>query len=189
MCLKKVYQADIALSTMAWYGFKMAHLIIMCGLQGTGKTTVGKKIAKELGAVMLRTDLIRREITNMPLYTEESRRAAYTIMFARAQKKLAQGKDVLLDATFSKKEHRVHARKIAYAAKAKFTLVWVICSEEIVRERLEARVGDASDAGFAQYLEAKSYFESPEEENPVLLDTTKNWSHVLGQFISAIREK
>ncbi|MGC8577553.1 MAG: AAA family ATPase [Thermoproteota archaeon] len=37
-------------------------LIVMCGLPATGKTTVAEALAKVIKAVILRTDLIRREI-------------------------------------------------------------------------------------------------------------------------------
>ena len=37
-------------------------LIIVCGLPGTGKSTVAKHLSSDLGGEILRTDIIRREL-------------------------------------------------------------------------------------------------------------------------------
>ena len=52
-------------------------LIIVCGLQGTGKTTVAKKIAEKINAVILRSDVLRMEILKDPKYTEEEKQKIY----------------------------------------------------------------------------------------------------------------
>jgi len=35
-------------------------LIIVCGLPGTGKTSLARKIAEKIYAVLLRTDVVRK---------------------------------------------------------------------------------------------------------------------------------
>lgn len=37
-------------------------LIIVCGLPGTGKSTLAKHLSSDLGGEVLRTDIIRREL-------------------------------------------------------------------------------------------------------------------------------
>ncbi|MGQ9631192.1 MAG: AAA family ATPase [bacterium] len=138
-----------------WWGHL---LVIVCGLQGVGKTTVAKKIAENINAVLLRTDVIRGELFETPRYTEEEKQKVYEEMFSRARKSLREGRDVVLDATFIKKENRDRARKIAKEEKADFKIVEVVCSEDIVKKRIEERFGDESEAKFEHFLKYKNSF-------------------------------
>jgi predicted kinase len=60
-------------------------LFVVCGLQGTGKTAVSRLISWKTGAVLLRTDVIRRELFEKPTYSEEEKNRVYEEMFARDQ--------------------------------------------------------------------------------------------------------
>ena len=166
----------------------MANCIVVCGLQGTGKSTVGLYIAERIGARVFRSDEIRKEQTATPSYSQEARDAVYGVMMERAEEVLRSGRDVILDATFARLVHREQARTIAQTTSAKLTLLYIVCSEEVIEERLNERVSDASDAKFAQYLTEKKRFESPEEnESHVIIDTSQEWSTLVSRVISQIR--
>src|SRR5437667_5801 len=45
-----------------------AMLILVCGLQGAGKTTVAKRIATIISALILRTDVIRKQLWELRRY-------------------------------------------------------------------------------------------------------------------------
>lgn len=144
-------------------------MIIVCGLQGTGKTTVAKRIAAKIGAVSLRTDAIRKELKEVPQYTEQEMQDVYDEMFSRAQKLLLKNRNVILDATFTKKRNRDQAKKIAEEAKTDFKIVKVVCSrDDIIRKRIRERSGDASEAGVEIFERNKSLFEPIVEEHIVI---------------------
>jgi predicted kinase len=147
-------------------------LIIVCGLQGTGKTVVATKIAEKTDAVLLRTDVIRKELFPHPTYGKEEIESIYDEMFGRAKKLLVDERTVILDATFAEKHNRHRAKKIADEAGSQFKMVEVICpDEEIIRERLKKRTEDESDAQYEQYLNYKKIFE-PITGKHIIIDNT-----------------
>lgn len=146
-------------------------LVIVCGLPGTGKTTVAQDVADRLDAVLLRTDVVRKEVFDRVVYTEEQMDATYREMFSRAEKLLRRGKPVVLDATFRKKDSRKLAQDLAQKLDVKFGLLKVECSDEVVRERIEARQDDESDADFETYRQFQKEVE-PFELDHVRIDNS-----------------
>lgn len=140
--------------------YKLAgNLTIVCGLQGTGKTTVAKRISEGMDAVLMRTDVLRKELKIFK-YSEEDKQKVYDEMFSRVQKLLQENKNVVLDATFIKQKNRDRAQQIAEEVNAGFKVVEVVCSDNVVKRRIEKRTGDESEAGFKQYLISRKSFET-----------------------------
>jgi predicted kinase len=156
------------------------NLIIVCGLQGTGKTTVATKISQKLRAELLRTDVIRKDL-NLSQYTEEAKQRVYDEMISRTRGLLQGDKNVVLDATFIKQKNRNQAQQVALETNADFQIVQVISSDEVVKQRLEERVGDASEAGFEQYLSARKSFE-PIPGRHITIDNSRSLDETLHQL-------
>ena len=146
-------------------------LVIVCGLQGVGKTVVAKKLVKKINGVLLRTDVVRKELFKNSEYTEEEKQKVYKEIFNKAKRLLQEGKDVVLDATFAKKELRIRAEEIAKDFNFDFKVVKVLCEESIVKKRIEKRTNDESEARFKHYLEYKKLFE-PIEGNYIIIDNS-----------------
>jgi hypothetical protein len=145
-------------------------LLIVCGLPGAGKTVVAKKIAKKIGAVLLRTDVIRKKIIKKPTYSKEEKLRVYDNMFSVARKLLQNREAVILDATFAEKSNRQQAKKIAKETGLEFEIIEVKCSsEKIIKERLQKRFKDESDAKYEHYLKYKKIFE-PITEKHIIID-------------------
>jgi predicted kinase len=138
-------------------------LIILTGLVGTGKSTVGKMIAKRIGAVMLSTDVIRRELFPKRTYSKEESRRTYEEMLERAAKLLSKNKSVILDATFSKEDYRNEAKDIARKTKSGWQVVELTCDPKVIRERFSARkkTSDPSEATYLIYLRMRKWYERP----------------------------
>lgn len=134
-------------------------LIIVCGLQGSGKTIVARRISEKSDAVLLRTDVIRKELLQDITYNGTEMQNIYGEMFLRAEKLLQDGNNVVLDATFTKESNRMSAKNLAEKIKTGFKIVEVICDENVVGQRLKGRSGDESDAGLDVYLKYKSFYE------------------------------
>ena len=133
--------------------------VVVCGLPGTGKTTVAGLVADRLDAPLVRTDVVRREVTPDPEYTPAERRRVYAAAFERAGNRLDGTGDVVLDGTFDATDLRRRALELAETHGSIFRLVKVECAPAVVRERIDDRSGDASDADAAVYEHFRETFE------------------------------
>lgn len=148
-------------------------LVLISGLPATGKSTVARMIAREINARVLRTDEIRKAIIKKPEYSEREKDIVYSAMLLIADELLKNNINVVLDATFYKKELRERAKKIAKRNKKKFLIVETVCNEKVVKERMRKRkknLKSVSDADFDVYKKIKKEFEEIEEEH-VVVDT------------------
>ncbi|WP_232686432.1 AAA family ATPase [Halobacterium zhouii] len=136
------------------------HLVVVCGLPGAGKTTVSEYVAERLDGQLYRTDVIRKELFQDPEYTPEEREAVYAELHRRAKATLDAGRSVVLDGTFKLREHRGESRRAAQAIGVPLALVQVVCAEDVVRDRIRARSGDASDADFEIHRQYQREFEA-----------------------------
>lgn len=137
------------------------RLIVVCGLPGTGKTTVANEIASRLDGTVIRTDVVRKELYPDPEYTAAETRATYDELFSRAGATLERDGTAVLDGTFRRAELRERARAVAEERRAAFDLVRVECDEDVVRDRIAEREGDASDADYSVYELLEAEFEPP----------------------------
>jgi hypothetical protein len=136
-----------------------------------GKTTVSGAVANRLGAVRLRTDVVRKELYDDPTYESAETDAVYDAVFERARETLEAGESVVLDATFRERARRERARSLAADVGVEHRLVHVTCDDAVVRERIAAREGDASDADVAVYERLRAEFEAFESP-PTVVDNS-----------------
>ncbi|HEY8491806.1 MAG TPA: AAA family ATPase, partial [Dehalococcoidia bacterium] len=164
-------------------------LLVTCGLVGTGKSTLAAAVAEPLGALLVRSDVVRKELAGLPpragepvpwgrgLYGPELTERTYAQMLARAGAALAAGRPAVLDATFSQPDQRAAARALAARHGVPFLCVHATLAEAEVRRRLEARAADpanVSDARWETYLAQRERFRPPVELAPqevVTVDT------------------
>lgn len=164
-------------------------LVVVCGLSGTGKSTVAIGLQSRTGFVHLSSDVIRKQLAGLPpearpaveyamdIYTPAYSARTYREMFNRAAAALAGGRGVILDATFQGREQRKTARQLARDAQVPILFVECTCGEDLIRQRLGergARGTDASDATWNVYVEQRERYESftPREQRDHLrLDT------------------
>ena len=164
-------------------------LILMAGFTGTGKTVRANALALRIGADIIRTDVLRKELLRIPpeekrpeafgtgIYADGVTRNTYYRALELAAQKLAEGSSVIIDATFGNRGERQKALKLAEMLEADFFVIECICPEDIVRERLDLRTSDtkeASDGRWEIYLRQKETFdritEMPESSH-IVLDT------------------
>ncbi len=150
-------------------------LIIIAGLPATGKSTLAKKLAEKINAVVLNTDVIRKEMLPKPKYTEEEKRLIYNVLFLLTKYLLMNNINVILDGTFYKRSIRRKAYEIAEKLGKKIIIIECVCNEEVVKERLIKRSKERSisDADYEVYKKIKSQFEKILSKH-IVVDTTKN---------------
>jgi uncharacterized protein len=148
-------------------------MIVVCGLSGSGKSTVARRLADRLGFEWLRSDEIRKRLAGVApserlsdsyaagAYSREFTEKTYAALLGEAAARLKDGAGVIIDATFAAPAYRAQA--LALAERAHVPALFVECAashDEIVR-RLTARARRAdeiSDAGVATYLRQRGEF-------------------------------
>ncbi len=143
-----------------------ARLVAVGGLSGSGKSTLAWTLAARFGAVVLRSDVIRKGFWGVGLdqrlppeaYAPEVSTRVYAEMRKRAAMALAGGATVILDAAHFRESERAEAAGVAETAGVPFRGLWLDAPLERLKERVEARQRDASDAN-ARAVEIQSGYD------------------------------
>lgn len=150
---------------------RQTGLVLMCGLSGTGKTTVARELAANLGAIHLRSDVERKRLyglhmtesshaDNIDIYTTAASERTFSRLEELATASVETGRCAVVDATFIGRRLRRRFTSLAERLKVPWTIVECTASEQAVRRRLEDRRGDASEAGIQQYLDQRRHFDA-----------------------------
>ncbi len=177
----------------------MKALLLVMGMIGTGKSTLARALAQELGMTLISSDPLRKELAGLDpyekreevfgqgLYSPEMTERVYVTMVKRASELLKQGRGVILDATFSQKRWRDLARRMAQELEVPCLLVVTTAPPDVVKERLEKRKGRkvVSDGRWEIYLKHRERFQEPQDEGPmVVLDTRES----LNSLVENVKE-
>jgi aminoglycoside phosphotransferase family enzyme/predicted kinase len=167
---------DIALEHLRAGAVRLA---LVGGGPGTGKTTLAQGLAERVGAVVISSDEVRRELQgsgaidgtagllNSGLYSDENVAAVYDEVLRRACDHLANGRSVILDATWRDPHRRHQARQLA--AQTHSATVELKCTTP-VRTAVQ-RVGDRP---------AGSVSDATPEIASALADDTREWVEARG---------
>ena len=118
-----------------------ALLIVFSGLPGTGKTTVGRLVARKLGAVYLRVDIIEQAVLRSMGCDVGA--TGYIVAQAVAEANLVLGASVIADCVNPVEDSRAGWRAVAAKASARILDVEIICSDRSEhRRRVEHRQAD-----------------------------------------------
>ena len=133
-------------------------LVAVGGVSGTGKSTLGRRLAPALGAapgaVLLRSDVVRKRLCGVrpterlgpEAYDERVSRRVYDALAARAVEILAAGHAAIVDAVFLDPKERARVKRVAAERGVRFDGLWLAAPAAVLAERVAARRGDASDA-------------------------------------------
>jgi aminoglycoside phosphotransferase family enzyme/predicted kinase len=176
-----------------------APLVVVCGLSGSGKSTVAAALAARTGFLHLNSDRIRKALAGLPptarvgseLYTAARNQATYDALHDAARAALAGGRGVIVDATFQRRAHRDRIAEIAAAAGAPLLIVECRADDAEIRRRLAARGArgdDPSDADWAVYERQRQSYEPVAADEPHLtVDTAGPLAAVVGEIETALR--
>ncbi len=134
------------------------RLGVIGGLSGTGKTTIARLVAPQIGAapgaVILRSDVTRKRLMGVPettrlpesAYAPQMNARVFHAMAETAARILEAGHAVVMDAVYGTEDERMEIAAIAKAAGVRFDGLWLTADAAILAKRIGARRGDASDA-------------------------------------------
>jgi len=161
-------------------GARAPEVVAVCGLSGTGKSTVARIVGELTGFAIVQSDVLRKDLAGVPrfahptgageasLYGVESTRRTHEALLRNARETLAGGRGVVLDATF--RDPDLRRRVVGLAAEAGVPIVFLECrapQDEVLRRLRDraARNEEASDATEdvyrSQIREGASYDDVP----------------------------
>lgn len=172
------------------YSRQRPILFITVGLVGSGKTTLSRALARRLGAIVISSDVIRKQLASIPvaehrfeemesgIYSADFSRLTYDKLMSEAREILLEGDPVILDASFIRREDRLKAKTLAEETGADFFMLECALDEASTRQRLSRRLQEVSisDGRWEIYQQQRKKFE-PVNEAPsgrhFIIDTSQ----------------
>lgn len=157
--------------------FSRPVLWVVWGRVAAGKSTVARALGETLDIGVLRSDVVRKQLFEHAagddtvaeygegIYSRQATALTYGKLLRRAQADVDQGHSVVLDATFSRRDRRREALRLAAETGAAIVFVECACSGAAIRRRLAERAGTrgASDARLEHYEALEAAFQPGDE--------------------------
>jgi aminoglycoside phosphotransferase family enzyme/predicted kinase len=186
----------LAQLTMEHLWASAVSMTVVGGFPGTGKSTLSTALADAVGAVVVSTDRVRKELAGLApdepapasygegMYTSEWTERVYAEVLHRARQLLGRGERVIVDASWTARRDREHARRIARATRSPIVELRCSAPAEVTGVRIRTRTNAVSDAD-AAIAAAMAAGADPWPEATVI-DTTQDLTASLAEAIEAV---
>ena len=174
-------------------------VLIACGLPASYKTETTEVVAEIQGYTILRSDLIRLEVLkNEDIFDEKvasnmkKRTLVYDEMFRMADELAAEGKGIILDATFVTQSLRRRAAAVAAGHEMTLVIQQTQCPKEVSLRRISQRTKENYESNA---LTEQAYTNNVKKFETVDLDDLKkrypdlNIIHLLVDTTSDLTEE
>ncbi len=157
--------------------WELIMLIILAGLPGTGKTTIARELARQLGAVHVRIDSIEEAILDSgllssPVNDSAMNDAGYRVGNAVAADNLRIGRTVIADSINPIPLSRDAWIEVANRAQVPAVEIEVTCSDaKEHRRRVESRISDIPRSRSLTWQEVVSRDYRPWNREHIVIDT------------------
>ena len=133
-------------------------LIITHGASASGKSTFSQQLLQYIPCIRIRSDIERKRMAGAlisdktqitadeNIYTEEFTNKLYAKLALLSETIIDSGYSVIIDAAFLNKRKRDQFRELAEKKNVEFVILSFSFPEEVLRQRISKRTGDASDA-------------------------------------------
>ena len=152
-------------------------LYLICGLPGTGKTTLAGKMSRDTGAVVFSLDeIVAAKYEAASKCDLKIRQAAgkYEVL-SEITSALLMNRSVILDYGFFKKSERERYRQLAYMCGVECKLIYVVADVDRCIERVMRRNKKADNIHYIDesiFRTLCNEFETPSGESEVIVDTS-----------------
>ncbi len=153
-------------------------LIMMSGLPGTGKSYLARRLALELSAVIIESDLVRKVLFPEPSYDAQESEVVHKACRQLMEYLLRQGVRVIYDATNLIEIQRELVYNLAQL------IVRTVSPPEVARERVSRRKIQSdgnSDADWSVYLRL-AQTEQPIRRSHLCVDTSQDIESVVARL-------
>jgi len=171
------------------------RLALIGGSPGTGKSTVARALAARVGARVISTDDVRRELRDAGviggepgvlgagLYSPGNIATVYEAVLSRARELLGDGQSVILDGTWGDPQARARARRLG--AETHSVMVELVCwaTAEAAAERVTTRPAGASEA--TPEIAVALAGRGSGWDTALVVDTSRTPDEVLGKALDA----
>ena len=181
--------------------FTRPTLWVVCGMPGSGKSTISRDLSRVFRIKAFQSDVIRKELYGLKpddlsdmsfeagIYSKGASGLTYGRLLLLGQEEIEQGRSVILDATYSKQHDRIEAIRMAKDNDVNIVFVECVLKENVIKERLLEREAGypVSDARYHHYEDFKKRFEPLNElgdEMHIRVDTEKPLEECMEQILA-----
>ena len=168
-------------------------IILMSGLSGSGKSTVARKVARNMGAIAIRSDAVRKHLAGRALnevaddiYTPKMNQKTYDRLKKLGIMLAKEGYKVILDAKYDRHNLRQAVIQQAEASGIPLKIIYCTAPMSVLRDRIIRRQNDVSDAtaGLIESQKANAEdFTTAERALVTTVDTSQaNWQEKLNNI-------
>lgn len=166
---------------------KTPKVVIVFGLPGTGKSYFAERLAEQINAQYINSDRLRKELFPERTYSGKEKEMVYKVMLENARTAINKNINVVLDATFHRKDiRRIFLEEIG--TKSEIFFIEIRADENTIRHRLQ-KERPYSEADFEVYKLIQQEWEPHNEPHLTLYSTDDDISHLLQKAIEHLQKK
>ncbi|MGD8992900.1 MAG: AAA family ATPase [Desulfobacterales bacterium] len=181
--------------------FTRPTIWVICGLPASGKSTIAGELAAILKVIVLRSDVVRKELFRLDpeapqkeafeegIYSKEASSHTYAKLLLLAQEEVKRGGSVILDATYASEHQRDGVLCLAKDMDANIIFVECMAPYQTLKKRLVEREATVtmSDARLQHLKQFRARYEPLAEirdELHIRVDTNVPFNQSIRQILA-----